>query len=239
MLGAVQPARILVTGGGRGIGRAIALRFAAPGAAVVVAARTAAEIEAVAEEARARGASALATPMDVADLASVEAALALALEHTGGALDVLVNNAGVFDVRPFRELSPATWYRHVAVNLNGPFHVTWLALKGLERSERAHVFNVSSVAGRRPFPGNTAYCATKYGLRGFGDALRLDLAPAGIRVSTVYPGATDTRIFDGVPGTWDRAAMNRPEEVAEVVWKAWTAPRTAAVDDLEVPPRGA
>lgn len=235
----MQPARILVTGGGRGIGRAIALRFAAPGAAVVVAARTTAEIEAVAEEARARGARALATPMDVSDLASVEAALALALDHTGGALDVLVNNAGVFDVRPFRELSPATWYRHVAVNLNGPFHVTWLALKGLERSERAHVFNVSSVAGRRPFPGNTAYCATKYGLRGFGDALRLDLAAAGIRVSTVYPGATDTRLFDGVPGTWDRAAMNRPEDVAEVVWKAWTAPRTAAVDDLEVPPRDA
>lgn len=227
---------ILVTGGGRGIGRAIALRFAGAGARVLVAARTTAQVEAVAAEARALGTEALALTMDVADLASVERAMAEGLERSGGVLDVLVNDAGVFDVVPFGALSPATWYRHVAVNLNGPFHVTWLALRGLERSAAAHVFNVSSVAGLRPFPGNTAYCATKYGLRGFSDALRLDLAERGIRVSTVYPGGTDTAIFDGVAGDWDRAAMNRPEDVAEVVWRAWQAPPDAAIDDLEVPP---
>lgn len=232
-----EPSRILVTGGGRGIGRAIALRFAEPGARVLVAARTASQTEAVAAEARARGARALPLSMDVSDLASVEAALALGLEFTEGVLDVLVNNAGVFSIVPFREMSPATWYRHLAVNLNGPFHVTWLALKGLEASPRAHVFNISSTAGRQAFPGNTAYCATKYGLRGFGDALRLDLAEAGIRVSTVYPGGTDTSIFDGVPGDWDRAKMNRPEDVAEVLWKAYRAPLDADVDDLDVPPR--
>jgi NAD(P)-dependent dehydrogenase (short-subunit alcohol dehydrogenase family) len=193
---------------------------------------------AVAAETEARGARGLAVRMDVADLASVEAGLARTLDFTGGVLDVLVNNAGVFDVRPFPEISPATWYRHVAVNLHGPFHVTLLALKGLEQSGHAHVFNISSVAGLRPFPGNTAYCATKYGLRGFGDALRMDLAPAGIRVTTVYPGGTDTRIFDGVPGEWDRSKMNRPEDVAEVVWKAWMAPAGAPIEDLEVPQRG-
>ena len=79
------------------------------------------------------------------------------------------------------------------------------------------IVNISSTAGRRPFEGCTSYCTTKYGLRGFSDALRLDLAEHGIRVSTVYPGATDTTIFDGVPGDWDPASMNAPEDAAEVV----------------------
>ncbi len=227
---------VLVTGGGRGIGRAIALRFAEEQASVIVAARTEREIEDVAGEVRARGARALAVAMDVTDLAAVEAAVNRGLEFTGGVLDVLVNNAGTFTIQPFPELSPAAWYRLIATNLHGPFHVTWLALRGLERSHRAHVFNMSSEAGRRGFPGNTAYCASKYGLRGFSDALRIDLAPLSIRVSTVYPGATDTSIFENLPGDWDRSRMNRPEDVAEVVWRAYAAPHGEDVSDLAVPP---
>ncbi len=228
---------VLVTGGGRGIGRAIALRFARAGAFVAVAARTRREVEAVAEEVERAGGAGLALEMDVTDLSSVERALAQALESTGGGLDVLVNNAGVFSIHSFPELSPATWYRTLATNLTGPFHATLLALRGLERSPRAHVFNVSSIAGKQAFPGNVAYCTTKYGLRGFSDALRLDFAERHIRVSTVYPSATDTSIFDGVPGDWDRARMHRPEEVAELVWQAYAAPLDADVADLELPPR--
>jgi NAD(P)-dependent dehydrogenase (short-subunit alcohol dehydrogenase family) len=229
---------VLVTGGGRGIGRAIALRFAREGAFVAVAARTRAEIERVAREGRDAGGEGLAVELDVTDLDSVERGVARVLEASGGALDVLVNNAGVFAIHPFPELSPATWYRILATNLTGPFHVTLLALRGLERSARAHVFNVSSIAGKRAFPGNAAYCASKHGLRGFSDALRLDLAGRGIRVTTVYPSATDTSIFDGVPGEWDRASMHRPEDVAEVVWRAYRAPPGEDVADIELPPRG-
>lgn len=230
------PISILVTGGGRGIGRSIALRFAREHARVIVAARTRAELESVTREVEALGASGLAVEMDVTDLASVESGLQQALELSGGVLDVLVNNAGVFDIHPFSQMSPATWYRHLAVNLTGPFHVTLLALAGLERSSKAHVFNISSTAGLQAFEGCTSYCATKYGLRGFSDALRLDLGEQGIRVSTVYPGATDTTIFDGVPGDWDPATMNTPEEVAEVVWEAYKAAPGLDVADLEVPP---
>ena len=230
---------VLVTGGGRGIGRSIALAFARAFASeeprVVVAARTRSELDAVAGEIDGLGGRALAVPMDVADLSSVEHAIAASLEHTDGVLDVLVNNAGIFKPRPFRELSPATWYETIAVNLNGPFHVTLLALKGLELSERAHVFNICSTAGQQGFPDSTAYCASKFGLRGFGDALRTELDEVGIRVSTVYPGGTDTSIFDNVPGDWDRAAMNRPEDVAQVVLDAFWAPAGADVADLNVP----
>ena len=234
----MQPApAVLVTGGGRGIGRAIALRFAREGARVAVAARTRSEIEAVAAEVERAGGRGQAVAMDVTDLDSVERGLAEVLAASGGILDVVVNNAGVFAIHPFPELSPATWYRMLATNLNGPFHVTLLALKGLERSRRGHVFNVSSIAGLQAFPGNVAYCTSKSGLRGFGDALRLDLAPLGIRVSTVYPSATDTTIFDDVPGEWDRARMYRPEEVAEVVWQAYAAPAEGDVADLVLAPR--
>lgn len=228
---------VLVTGGGRGIGRAIALRFAREGAHVTVAARTRREIEAVATEVALSGGRGLAVEMDVTDLASVEQGLDRALGATAGSLDVLVNNAGVFAIHPFPELSPATWQRMLATNLTGPFHVTRLALGALGQSRRAHVFNVSSIAGRRPFPGNVAYCATKYGLRGFSEALRLDLGPMGIRVSTVYPSATDTTIFDGVPGEWDRPSMHRPEAVAELVWRAFISRPEEDVADLELPPR--
>ena len=229
--------RVLVTGGGRGIGRAIALRFARAGAQVCVAARTRSEVERVAAEIDAAGGRGLALEMDVTDLDSVQRGLASALAAGDEALDVLVNNAGVFSIQPFAELSPATWYKTLAINLTGPFHVTLLALRGLERGTHAHIFNIGSVASRQPFPGNAAYCASKYGLRGLSDVLRLDLAAAGIRVSNVYPGQTDTRVWDSIPGDWPRAAMNRPEDVAEVVWKAWSAPTEADVNELEVPRR--
>jgi NAD(P)-dependent dehydrogenase (short-subunit alcohol dehydrogenase family) len=232
----VTSLRVLITGAGRGIGRSIALRFAREGARIALAARTAAQLERVAGEVERAGGAGLAVPMDVTDLASVEQGVHAALAFTGGVLDVLVNNAGAFTVVPFAEMSPATWYRLLAVNLNGPFHVTLLSLKGLERSPRGHLVNVSSVAGRQPFEGSSAYCTTKYGLRGFSNVLRLELAPRGIRVTTVYPGATDTSIFDDVPGTWDRASMNRPEDVAEVVWQAVAAPPESDVADLDVPP---
>jgi NAD(P)-dependent dehydrogenase (short-subunit alcohol dehydrogenase family) len=232
-----SPIGVLVTGGGRGIGRAIALRFAREGARVGVAARSAGEIERTAQDADRSGGSGLPVVMDVTDLDSVEKGVHRVLEFTGGRLDVLVNNAGAFAIQPFPEVSPATWYRILATNLTGPFHVTLLALRGLEQSGCGHVFNIASIAARQPFPGNTAYCASKYGLRGFGDALRLDLASRRIRVSTVYPRQTDTELWDDIPGEWDRSRMDRPEDVAEVVWAAWSAPPGIDVADLDVPAR--
>ena len=184
--------RVLVTGGGRGIGRAIALRFAREGAKVVIAARTSPELDAVVGEVEQAGGEALAAQMHVGDWGSVEAALYRAVQFTGGALDVVVNNAGVFDVKPIQKMDTATWTRILDVNLNGPFYVTMEAIDALEEGERPHLFNVASTAARTGYLGNTAYCASKFGLRGFGDALREDLKEKGIRVSTVYPGPTDT-----------------------------------------------
>jgi NADP-dependent 3-hydroxy acid dehydrogenase YdfG len=232
----MTPLRVLVTGGSRGIGRAIALRFAREGARVAIAARTSSDLDKAVLEINAAGGAGRAQQVNVADHGSVEAAVYRAVEFTGGALDVLVNNAGVFDVKPFAQLDVATWKRHIEVNLSGAFFVTSEALDALLESERAHVFNISSIAGKRAFPGGVAYSTTKYGLRGFSDALREDLRSNKVRVSTIYPGSTDTGIFKNVPGNWDRSKMNKPEDVAEVVWKAYNAPDGENVDDLDVPP---
>lgn len=233
----MTPIRMLVTGGSRGIGRAIALRFAREGAKVAVAARHSGDLDAVVIEIEKAGGQGRPQQMNVADHGSVEAAVYRAVEFTGGALDVLVNNAGVFELKPFEKLDLATWKRHIDVNVTGPYYVTSEALDALMESERAHIFNISSIAGRQGFPECVAYCTSKYALRGFSDALREDLRDKRIRVSTVYPGQTDTAIFNGVPGDWDRSKMNKPEDVAEVIWKAYHAPDGMNVDDLEVPPR--
>ena len=226
--------RVLITGGGRGIGRAAALRFAREGAQVVVAARTSDELDAVVAEIDAAGGAGLAAQMNVTDLGSVEAAVWRATEFTGGPIDVLVNNAGVFDVIPFDKMGYKAWSKMIDVNLTGAYYVTQESLQALEEGARPVVINVASGAAKQGFPGNTAYCASKYGLKGFGDALRIDLAEKGIRVVTVYPRATDTTIFDDVEGDWDRSKMNTVDEVAEVIFDAVGA--GDEVTDLDVPP---
>ncbi len=228
---------VLVTGATRGIGRAIAHRFAAEGAHVSVASRDATAVDQVVSEIEAKGGKALPVQLNVRDHGSVESAIWRAIEWGDGRLDVLVNNAGVFDVCEFAKIDRAEWARHIETNLTGAFYVTQECLGGLEAAERGTIINIASVAARQGFAGNVHYCASKYGLKGFGDALRVELADKGIRVSTVYPGATDTTIFDNVAGEWDRARMHRPEDVADVVWRVWAAAPGENVDDVDVPPR--
>jgi NAD(P)-dependent dehydrogenase (short-subunit alcohol dehydrogenase family) len=231
----MAPIRILITGGGRGIGRAIALRFAREGALVAVAARTSDQLDTVVGEIEAAGGQGIACQMNVRDHGSVEAAVFRAVDFFDEEMDILVNCAGILDVKPIEETDPTLWERLIEVNLTGPYLVTLESLAALREGSKPHVFNIASTAARQGYPGSSIYSATKAGLMGFSNGLREDLRDSGVRVSTVYPDATDTSIFDGVPGDWDRAAMNSPEDVAEVLWKAFHGEGEQA--DLEVPPK--
>ena len=180
---------ILITGGGRGIGRAIALAFAEPGATVAIAARTSAQLERAAAEIRQRGADAIAVTMDVRDASSVAAGFARLKERAPG-LDVLVNNAGVGGGQPVEGSDEAAWRRIIDTNVTGTYLVCREALPLLGIGAR--VINLSSVLGRFGVPGYTAYCASKHAIIGFTRALALELAPRAITVNAICPGWVET-----------------------------------------------
>ncbi|MEZ6014678.1 MAG: SDR family oxidoreductase [Planctomycetota bacterium] len=218
-----NPLRVFITGGTRGIGRAIALRFAREGAQVCVAARTSPDLDKVVEEINAAGGEGEACQANMRDHGSMEAAVFRAVDFCGGALDIVINNAGSFDYAAFDTTDMETWERLVGVNLTGPVLVTMEALPALRESARAHIFNVASVLAREPVAGTALYAATKAGLAGLSAGLRADLANEGIRVTTVFPRATDTDMVAPYKQHWAGVAFNRPEDVAEVIWDAWQA----------------
>jgi NAD(P)-dependent dehydrogenase (short-subunit alcohol dehydrogenase family) len=177
----------LVTGGGRGIGRAVALRFAKEGAAVVVTSRTAAEVNAVVEEISRVG-RALGVAADLArepDCARVfEAA-----KHAFGRVDILVNNAGIFGpVKPCEEISPEEWDAALAINLRAPFLLARLVLPGMYARGRGVILNVSSIAAKMAYSLEAPYAASKAGLLGLTRCLAAEAARKGVRVNALCPG---------------------------------------------------
>jgi NAD(P)-dependent dehydrogenase (short-subunit alcohol dehydrogenase family) len=181
--------RILITGGGRGIGRAIALRFAEAGAIVAIAARTSGELEETAHAIAARGARPVVLRVDVAD----ETAVARAFEElrsTTPSLDVVVNNAGVGGGQQIDRTDTASWRRVIDTNVWGTFLVTRQAVPILNDGGR--VINMSSVLGRFGVSGYTAYCASKHALIGFTRALALELVKRHITVNAICPGWVET-----------------------------------------------
>jgi ketoreductase len=182
---------VIVTGGGRGIGRAIALGLAEPGGHVVIAGRTVEALERTAAEIRARGAQATAIPMDVTD----EASVATGFGRLHGAVtrvNVLVNNAGVGGGEPVQGSDIARWRKTIDTNLTGMYLVTRQVLPLM--AENGRVVNLSSVLGRFGVADYTAYCASKHGVIGFTRALALELAERGITVNAVAPGWVETEM---------------------------------------------
>jgi NAD(P)-dependent dehydrogenase (short-subunit alcohol dehydrogenase family) len=182
---------ILVTGGGRGIGRAIALAFAEAGNLVVVSARTRAQLDDTAREIRARGAQAVVLPVDIRDETAVSRAFS-ELRETTATLDVLVNNAGIGGGEPVDKTETSVWRQVIDTNVWGTFLVTRHAVPLLRDGGR--IINMSSVLGRFGVPGYTAYCSSKHAVIGFTRALALELAPRRITVNALCPGWVETEM---------------------------------------------
>ncbi len=202
----------VVTGGGRGIGRATAILLARAGSAVVITARTAEQVEKTAEYIRQEGGRALAVPADVSDWAAVRR-LTEETDQAFGPADIVVANAGVIDpVGDTWELEPADWAQNLTINLTGAFHTARVFLPVMvSRRSGVIVFN-SSGAATHPVPGWSAYCAAKAGLDHFARNLAAEIDQRGLptRVHTVYPGIVATAMatdFHGQVVSIDDAAI--------------------------------
>jgi 3-hydroxybutyrate dehydrogenase len=184
-----MPRTIIVTGGGRGMGRAIALSFAEPGTHVVVTGRTAAQLDQAAADIHAKGAMATALVMDVTDEAGVAHAFGT-LHGRIKRVDVLVNNAGVGGGEKVQGSDVSRWKHTIDTNLTGMYLVTRQVLPLM--SDGGRIVNMSSVLGRFGVAGYTAYCASKHGVIGFTRALALELTKRAITVNAVAPGWVET-----------------------------------------------
>jgi NADP-dependent 3-hydroxy acid dehydrogenase YdfG len=227
----------LVTGGGRGIGRAVARALAAEGATVVIAARTRRELADVATEIREAGGAALAVPTDVISETAVEA---LAEQTSGelGRLDILVTAAGVGTFGPFVGTKPADWDPMLAVNLRGAMLCCRAVLPGMQRQRRGTIINVASIAATRAIPGAAVYAATKAAIVAFSRVLAEEHRADGIRVGVILPGAVDTALWDPIPNAPDRGRMLRPDDVARGVILMATQPPHAALEEVTLMPAG-
>jgi NAD(P)-dependent dehydrogenase (short-subunit alcohol dehydrogenase family) len=228
----IRGASALVTGGSRGIGRAIALSLAREGAKIAVVARNQQDLDAVVREIQAAGGTGLAV---AADVAAPQAAAAI-VERTvaaHGGLQILVNNAGVAVHAPLAETSDADWDRILATNVSAPFRLTRAAIPHLTKTG-GEVFMISSLAGVNPIAGMSAYCASKAALDHMAACLMLEIRQQGVKVTTICPGSVDTGFGGRSEG--DTSWMLRAEDVADVVMSSLHARPTAHSSRIEMRP---
>jgi len=225
----------LVTGAGRGIGRAVAEAFAREGAAVALAARSTRQLGSVVAGIEAAGGRALAVPTDVRQ----EPAVAALVARTRAELervDVLVAAAGVAAFAPVSESRPADWDEMMAVNLRGAYLCCRAVLPAMVAQGRGTLILVGSMVTSRTLPGSAAYTASKYGLLGLGRVLTEELRGTGVRVGVLSAGAVDTPLWDGIPGAPDRTLMVSPAQVADAALFMATLDPNAALEEMTLMP---
>ncbi len=225
----------IVTGAGRGIGRAIAEALAREGAAVVLAARTRQQLAEVAAAVKSGGGRALAVPTDVTLDAAVDALVEQAVAELGR-VDLLVTAAGVASFGPVAGSKPADWDAMLAVNLRAVMVTCRAVLPVMLHQRRGTILNVASVAAQRFIPGSAAYAATKAGVVVWSRVLREEVRAEGVRVGVLVPGAVDTSLWDTIPGGPDRSRMLRPEEVARAAVLMASMPADASLEEITLLP---
>ena len=226
----------VVTGAGRGIGRAVAVAFAREGAFVVLAARSAREIASVQRDIEATGGRALAVATDVRQEPAVAALVTRALAE-GGRIDCLVTAAGLAAFGPVADAKTAYWDQLMAVNLRGAFLCCRAVLPAMTAQRRGTIINIGSVVTSRTLPGSGAYTAAKYGLLGFSRVLAEEMRTHGVRVGVLSAGATDTPLWDAVPQPPDRALMLKPEQIAEAALLMASLAPGAALEEMTLLPQ--
>jgi 3-oxoacyl-[acyl-carrier protein] reductase len=231
----------VVSGGGSGLGRELALELARRGYDLALLGRRLEPLEETLDLAgtglAAGTARGMILPCDVRDAVALERC-AEEIRGRWGAADLVLPAAGVASIAPVEETSPDDFAAIVDTNLTGVFLLIRALLPAMRARGRGWIIPLLSVAARRGFPGWSAYCASKWGLAGLVAALREELAGSGIRITCLYPGATDTPIWDRLPGEWNRAAMVPPREVARALGYVLDADPSTLVEEVSLGPAG-
>lgn len=224
----------IVTGAGRGLGRAIARGLAREGAALVLTARSRDELAAAADELATIGARTLTVPGDITDEGFVDQLFSQTLDRFGR-LDLLVNNAGAFDGGPLDELPVEAWDKVIAVNLRAPFLCTRAALRVMKRQRAGRIINIGSISAQRVRPHSAPYSASKHGLWGLTQVTALEGREFGITCCCLHPGniQVERRYTDKLE---DAEPMMTPDEIAEVaVLMATLPPHVEMLEAIVLP----
>ena len=226
----------VITGASKGIGAALARRCAREGVRVALLARTPAPLHALAAE---LGDPARAFACDVTRADDVARVATDVAGHFGDAPDLLINNAGLFQLAAVDAMSPADFSAVVQTNLVAPFLLTRALLPAMRARRSGTIVTLGSIADRLVFPENGAYAASKFGLRALHEAMRMELRGSGVRATLVSPGPVDTPLWDPVnpderPGFTPRSAMLTAEDVADAIWFALSRPASVNIDELRL-----
>jgi NADP-dependent 3-hydroxy acid dehydrogenase YdfG len=231
---------VLVTGASSGIGAGIARELGAAGAKVMLGARRADRLEALADEIRTKGGQALARRLDVTDRADV-AAFAEATRHAFGRVDAIVNNAGIMPLSRMAAMKVDEWDRMVDVNIKGVLHGIAAVLPEMTARGSGHVINIASIGALSVFPLAAVYCATKYAVRAISDGLRQE--HNNIRVTCIHPGVVESELADTItdPAAADamrtfRAIALQPDAIGRAVRFAIEQPEDVDVSEIVVRP---
>lgn len=219
----------LITGASRGMGRAMAIKLAAAGRELILNGRDEVALKEVCREVEENGAKATSVVADLKSVGGVEKILG---EVAGKPVKVLINNAGMTVVKPVEQITLADWEETFAVNVTAPFLLTQKLLPSMPSG--GAVVNILSIAARQGFPQWSSYCMSKFALEGFSQSIREELRSRSIRVINVYPSATQTALWDAVPGEWPKDKMLPAAEVAEAVDFALSRPPSVLVENINI-----
>ncbi len=226
----------VVSGGGSGLGRELSLELARRGYDLALLGRRQAPLEETLALAGGKE-SGMILPCDVRDGVALERCAEEIRTRWGGA-DLVIPAAGVAAIARVEETSPDDFAAIVDTNLTGAFLLIRALLPAMKERGRGWIIPLLSVAARRGFSGWSAYCASKWGLAGLVAVLREELQGTGIRITALYPGATDTPIWDRLPGEWNRASMVPPREVARALGYVLDADPSTLVEEVALGPAG-
>jgi 3-hydroxybutyrate dehydrogenase len=223
----------LITGGGRGIGRAIAIAFAQEGAQVAVAARTLEQVEQVASEiADQFSTKTLPVVCDVSDVSSVAKLFERVRETFGRGPDIMVNNAGIAESAPLSKTDDELWHRILAVNLSGTFYCTRAALPQMVERGWGRIINIASIAGKTGAPYIAAYSASKHGVLGLTRSVALEVATKGITANAICPGYVDTQMTTDAIENITKKTRLTADEAMESIKKM--SPQNRIIEPEEV-----